>query len=303
MRPRILAGISLLLAITFSTRARAQEAARQQLDTLNSGSAGQSAEEQTEKQTAEPGAELGPIVVLKRAPQYQPFRVYSDSQYLYNSNILLTPSRPVADGVFAESLGASFSPRLVPGLASSIFVRQQFIQYDTLSRFDFAAQTAGLSLQHAVRNWFIVSGGFEADRYFSWHKDGEFLNDFNTSFGIRSGHYLTRRVFLYYGYQFNWLPSTPSFLSSIDNAVFVGANVALEEKLTLQLAYRLRGLSYYQDAHFDYDDFLNASLVYKFNDYFTARAFVSYANNTSDKPGFNYRGLTTGGGLGLALRF
>ena len=79
--------------------------------------------------------------------------------------------------------------------------------------------------------------------------------------------------------------------------------MALEEKLTLQLAYRLRGLSYYQDARFDYDDTLNASLVYKFNDYFTARAFVSYANNTSDKPGFNYRGLTTGGGLGLALRF
>jgi hypothetical protein len=273
------------------------------LDTINSTPAGQPTEEQSEKQTAEPSADLGPIVVLKRAPQDQPFRVYSDSQYLYNSNILLTPSRPVADEVFAESLGASFSPRLVPGLASSIFVRQQFIQYDTLSRFDFAAQTAGLSLQHAVRNWFILSSGFEADRYFSWHKDGEFLKDFNASFGVRSGHYLTRRVFLYYGYQFNWLPSAPSFLSCIDNAAFVGANVALEEKLTLQLAYRLRGLSYYQDARFDYDDSLNASLVYKFNDYIAARAFVSYANNTSDRPGFNYRGLTTGGGLGLALRF
>ena len=303
MRLTNLTTVSILVALMLSTGARAQEAARQQIDTLNSTSDGQPTQEQSDKQTADPSAELGPIVVLKRPPQYDPFRVYSDSQYFYNSNILLTPSRPVADEVFAESLGASFSPRLVQGLASSVFVRQQFITYDTFSRFDFAAQTAGLNLQHAVRNWFILSGGFDADRYFSLQRGGEFLKDFDTSFGIRSGHYLTRRVFLYYGYQFDWLPSSPSFLSSINNAAFVGANVALQEKLTLQLAYRLRGLSYYQDSRFDYDDFVNATLVYKFNDYFSVRAFFTYALDTSDKPGFSYQGLTTGVGLGLALRF
>lgn len=264
---------------------------------------GQPTEEQPEKQTTEPNDDLGPIIVLKRAPHYQPFRVFSDSQYLYNSNVLLTPSHPDEDAVFAQALGASFSPRLLQGLASTVFVRQQFIRYDTLSRFDFDAQTAGLSLQYPVRNWFILSSGFDADQYYARRNDDEFLKDFNLSFGIRHGQYLHRLVFLYYGYQFNWLPSSPSDLSRLDNAVFAGANVALLEHLTLQLAYRLRGLAYYQDARFDLDHSLNASLIYKFNDYISARVFVSYAKNASDKPGFDYHGLTAGAGLGLLLRF
>jgi hypothetical protein len=303
MRPTILTVVFLLLAMALSAPLRAQEPARQQLEMLNPAPEGQPPEQRLAQGTNEPSNELGPIIVLKRTPRYEPFRVFSDTQYLYNSNVLLAPSHPDEDAVFAQALGASFSPRVVQGLASTIFVRQEFIRYDTLSRFDFDAQTAGLSLQYPVRNWFILSSGFDADRYYSRRKDDEFLKDYNLSFGIRRGQYLHSRVFLYYGYQFNWLPSTPSELSALDNAVFAGVNVALLEPLTLQLAYRLRGLAYYQGGRFDHDHSLNASLVYKFNDYINARVFVSYVNNDSDNPGFEYRGLTAGGGLGLMLRF
>jgi hypothetical protein len=260
-------------------------------------------EQQPEKPAAEPSDDLGPIVVLKRAPAYRPFRVYSDSQFLYNSNITLAPSQRDDDEVFVETLGASFAPRLVKGLASSFYARQQVVRYATLNNFDFNAQTAGLNLQRPVRNWFILSGGFEASRYLLRETDKEFLKDFDLSLGIRRGQYLHARVFLYYGYQFNWTPTTPSDLSRVDNAGFVGVNVALLQQLTLQVAYRLRGLAYYQDARFDYDQSLNASLIYKFNDYINARAFVTYANNTSDKTGFEYRVLTGGGGLGLSLQY
>jgi hypothetical protein len=278
--------------------------AREQLEMLTPPPASQTPEEQPDKTTAESADELGPIVVLKRAPQYRPLRVFSDTQYLYNSNVLLAPSREDADAVFVESLGASYAPRLFKSLASSVYVRQQFIRYDKLSRFDFNAQAAGLSLQRPVRNWFILSGGFDAERYLNARDSGkEFLKDFNLSLGIRRGQFLHERVFVYYGYQLNWLPTTPSDLTRLDNAVYAGVNVALLQHLTLQLAYRLRALAYYQDARFDYDHSLNASLIYKFNEYISARAFTTYASNTSDKTGYEYQGLTAGGGLGLSLQY
>jgi hypothetical protein len=273
------------------------------MDTLSPTPDNQPAEEGTEKPASEPTDELGPIIVLKRAPRYQPIHVFSDSQYLYNSNVLLTPSNEHADEVFAETLGANFSPRLINGLASTVFVRQQFIRYSNLGRFNFATQAAGLSLQYPVRNWFILSGGFEADRYFAEKDDDEFLKDFDLSFGIRRGQYLHQRVFLYYGYQFNWLPSSPSNLSSLNNAVYAGVNLALLEQLTFMLAGRVRGLAYYQNSQFDLTYSLNASLIYKFNNYVNVRAFVSYAKNDSDNATSDYEGLTAGGGLGLTLGF
>jgi hypothetical protein len=214
------------------------------------------------------------------------------------------PSGEDEDAVFVETLGASFTPRLVKSLVSTFYFRQQFIRYDSLSRFDFDAQTAGLSLQHPVPNWFILSGGVEAERYYAPRGTGnEFLRDINLNLGIRRGQYLHERVFLYYGYQFNWLPTTPVTLSRLDNALFVGVNIALQEKLTLQLAYRLRGAAYYQDSRFDYDHSLNATLLYKFNNYVNARAYVSYVNNSSDNPNSEYRALSAGGGLGLSVAF
>ncbi|MGD0061214.1 MAG: outer membrane beta-barrel protein [Verrucomicrobiia bacterium] len=303
MRSTILTVVALLLALGFSAPLWAQDTTRQQLEMLNPTPEGQPTQNQPENETAEPTNDLGRIIVLKRTPRYEPFRVFSDTQYLYNSNVLLVPSHPDQDAVFAQALGASFSPRLIQGLASTVFVRQEFVRYDTLSEFDFDAQTAGLSLQYPVRDWFILSSGFEADQYISRRMDDEFLKDYNLSFGIRRGQYLHSRVFLYYGYQFNWLPTTPGELTSLNNAVFTGVNVALLQPLTLQLAYRLRGLAYYQGGRFDYDQTMNASLVYKFNDYINARAFVSYVNNDSDNPNFSYRGLAGGGGLGLMVRF
>ena len=300
--------IILLLIATiglavFIAPVRAQEPAREQLEMLTPTPEVQPTGEQAEEPAAEPSEELGPIIVLKRAPRYQPFRVYSDSQYVYNSNVLLAPSNRQEDEVYAQTLGASFSPRLIKGLASTIYVRHQFIRYLTLNNFDFDAQTAGVNFQRPVRNWFILSGGFEASRFILRETDKEFLKDFDVSFGIRRGQYLHERVFLYYGYQGDWMPTSPSNLSRVDNALYAGVNLALMDKLTLQLAYRLRAMAYYQDSRFDYDHSLNASLIFKFNDYANVRAFVNYANNDSDNAISDYEGLTAGCGLGLSLRF
>jgi hypothetical protein len=299
--------VFLLIVVTLvlASGARSQEPgpAREQIETLTPAPESPAPEEQREESAAEPTDKLGPIVVLRRAPQYRAFRVYSDTQFLHNSNVLLAPSLPDQDEVFVETLGASFAPRLVKGLASTMYIRQQFVRYATLNNFDFDAQTAGLSLQRPVRNWFILSGGFEASRYLLRETNRAFFKDFDLSLGIRRGQYLHERVFLYYGYQFNWMPTTPSDLSRVDDAVFVGVNIALLRPLTLQLAYRLRELAYYQDARIDLDHSLNASLIYKFNDYVNARAYVSYASNDSDKTGFEYRALTAGGGLGLSVLF
>jgi hypothetical protein len=282
---------------------RAQAPAREQLERLPSTPLPGPAEEQPAKETSETSDELGPIIVLKREPRYQAFRVFSDSQYVYESNVLLTPSNAEGDTLYSQTVGASFAPRLIKNLVSTAYVRYQWLRYDTLNNLDFDAMAAGLSLQRPVRDWFVLSGGFEAIRYTLRETDDNFLENFDVSFGIRRGQYLHERVFLYYGYQFDWLPTSPSDMSSVNNAGYAGVNIALLQPLTLQLAYRLRGLSYYQDSRFDYDNTVNASLLFRFKDYVTVRGYVGYVYSNSDTPIFDYETFTAGVGLGLSLRF
>jgi hypothetical protein len=109
--------------------------------------------------------DLGPQVPLRR--QRAPvISVYSDTQYLFDSNVALTPNHETSDGVFFETLGAAFTPHLVDQLTSSIYVRQQFVLYDQQEALNFYAQTAGLSLAYPIKDWFTLYGGFAASRLF-----------------------------------------------------------------------------------------------------------------------------------------
>jgi len=252
------------------------------------------------------GDELGRQTLLRRRSHRQMFRAYSDTQYLYTSNVLLADGEFIQvgdDSVFLEDVGASFSPALIEPLVSSLYYNHNLTRFNSFSEFDFDADTAGLHLGLPVADLFTLYGDFSATRYYYREHGHEFYKFYNTELGIGREQRLSRRASLDFGYQLDWRPSSPSELNRIDNAVYLGANFALVDKLTAQFYYRIRVREYYQDSHTDLDQILNLTLVYSFNDYISARISATYGLNSSSESVRDYNVYNAGAGLNLNIKF
>ena len=101
----------------------------------------------------------------------------------------------------------------------------------------------------------------------------------------------------------DWLPSNPSDLTELENALYGGINVQLIDRLTAQFLLRARLRDYLESSRTDIDYFLSAALNYTFNQYVSARAYATYAYNDSNQSEFRYNAATLGGALDLSVRF
>lgn len=247
--------------------------------------------------------DLGPQIVLQRHPNPPFLSLSSDTQYLFDSNVGLTPNHQVSDALFFETLSAAFTPHLVEQLSSAIYLRQQFVRYDEQSILDFDAQTAGLSLAYPVNSWFTAYGGFAASRLFSRQNGDEFYKEFDTQFGLWRSQALGRRISLYYGYQFDWLPSQPSDLTEVEDALYGGINLQPIDRLTAQFLYRFRVRDYLQVGRTDLDHLVSLAVTYTFCRYASVRAYATYGDNDSNKNEFDYRVANAGGALSLSVKF
>jgi hypothetical protein len=302
-------GGGLLAARGIAAEAHAQEPQGRQLERPAASDVKSPEESSTNAAPAAStgsGPDLGRQLLLRRPPRPRRFRVYSDTQYLYNSNVLLADGEFIQEGedeVFIQSFGASYSPPLVQPLTSTLYWRHDIARYDEFSGFNFDSDTGGLWLNCPVQDWFAVYGGFSASR--SYFQDGgdEFYEYFDTQLGISREQPLTRRALLVYGYQFDWRVASPSELTRVDNAAYVGVNVALLDKLTGQLFYRARVRDYFEADRTDLDHLAALTLIYSFNDYVSVRLSATYGKNNSTENEKDYQVFTGGGGLNLLIKF
>jgi hypothetical protein len=250
--------------------------------------------------------DLGRQILLERRPRPRLFQVTSESQYLYTSNVLLTDGEIFArtdDALFFEQLTAMFSPRLLPHLNSTLYARYQIVRFDQNGFVDFDGNEVGLSLSYPVEHWFKAYGGFSASRQYFAANDHEFFKMFDAQFGLRHDVKLCSYAWLFVGYQLDWRPSSPSALTRIDNAGYVGLDMALVDKLTAQLLYRLRLEEFLQDNRTDVNHLLSLAVTYAFNDFISVRAFVTYGINDSNQTVHDFNVFTSGAGINLQVRF
>ena len=247
--------------------------------------------------------DLGPELVLARRPRATVFELSADTQVAFDSNMLLTPRNQLSAGELSATLALAASPRLLPGFTSTVFLNQQFVRYSAHTTFDFDSQTAGGSLSHPLGDWGNVYGGFSASRLCAPVDAVEFFKEFDTVFGIWRSQAVGKRVTVYYGYQFDWMPTHPSALTRVYNAVYGGVNVPVTDKLLAQLMYRLRLQNYLQSTRCDWDHMVNLTLTYTFNRFISTRIYGSYGNSSSNEAKFDYQSLTGGAGLTLDLKF
>jgi len=233
------------------------------------------------------------------------FQVTSDTQYLYDSNVLLTDGdfiQEADDAVFLQTFGVGFTPPLSAQLKTTLYWQHDLVRYDALSKFDFDDDLVGLRLGHPVKEWFTLYGGVSGGRYV-FREGGEFLKFLDVQLGLARDEPLTRRLGLVYGYQFDARPSSPSELTRLDNALYAGLSLGVLERLTAQLAYRIRVRDYLQADRVDLDQLISFGLVYSFSNWASVRVSAGYARNNSSSNDFDYQAFTAGGAFNLTLRF
>lgn len=262
-----------------------------------------------EEQVQEPGleaADLGPQILLQRYPHARRFEVSSDSQYLYTSNVLLTDGDIIAhkaDSLWYQTFTGSYTLPQWAGLSAKVYAQYALVRYQDSSQFDFDGNTAGLSLGYSVKDWFTLYGDFSAEREYFRQGDNEFFKMFDTRAGIWRRQTVSSKVFLYYGYQFDWRAASPSELTRADDAFYGGVNVTLLDRLTGDLFYRFRVQEYLQTSRTDLDHLVSLTVTYAVTRYISLRTYAAYGSNDSNVTGRDYTVFNGGVGMNLLVKF
>ena len=310
---------SILLA---AASAYAQEPEQFLIDQRQFGYLGPTPSAQTQPAESEYRDELGPLHPLLRL-RPTPFQVYSDTSYLYDSNVLLTYHKPQSDMVLDQVFGASYSPDLFDKLKTTIYVQHYIDRYDSNGGFDFDGDQGGIDLaytlvkppipyheERTVSTWTLYGDGSyerltltDSDNLFFGMVDARLglRCDFNAKLTLLPG--VTKQIAPFYGYQLDWRVCYPSILSHADNTLFLGANTELMRKLYLQVQVEAQYEEYLNFDRTDLVETVSATLVYRFNQYASVNASALFANNNSSLNTFSYKVLNAGPNLTLQIRF
>ena len=310
---------SLLFA---ASMARAQEPQLFLINQRGFGQLGPAPSTQSQPDEADYRDELGPLHPLLMLP-YAPFQVYSDTSYLYDSNILLTFHKPVSDEVLDQVFGASYSPRLFDDLKTTLYAQHYIDHYDSNSSFDFYGDQAGVDLAYTLvkppipyhqeqtsSTWTLYGDG-SYERLALTTGDAQIFEMVDVRIGLRCDYNallpawtgIVKPIAPFYGYQFDWRVSNPNILTRADNTGFLGANLDVFRNVYLQVLAQAQWQDYLDVNRSDLTETVSASLIWRINKYASLNASALFANNNSSLNTFSYKVLSAGPNVTLQIRF
>lgn len=306
-----------------ASMARAQEPQLFLTDQREFGQLGPGPSAQSQPaESAESQDELGPLHPLIQLP-YTPLQVYSDTSYLYDSNVLLTYHKPVSDEVVDEVLGVTYSPRILDDLKTVFYLQQYYDHYQIRDAFDFYGEQAGVDLAYTLVGSPIPYHQEQTSSTWTLYGDGSYerlalTSDDTLIFGMVDARIglrcdfdallpgwggTVKHIAPFYGYQVDWRVSYPSVLTRADNTGFVGANMDVVKNVYLQVLAQAQAQSYLNVNRSDLTETVSMSLIWRINKYASANASAMFANNNSSLNTFSYKVLSAGPNLALQIRF
>lgn len=305
-----------------ASMARAQEPQLFLIDQREFGQLGPAPSTQSQPDEADYRDELGPLHPLI-ALRYTPFQAYSDTSYLYDSNILLTDHKPVSDMVLDQVFGASYSPRLFNDLKTTLYYQHYIDRYDSNSAFDFDGDQAGVDLaytlvkppipyheEQTLSAWTLYGDG-SYERLTLTTGDTLIYGMADVRIGLRCDYNallprwtgILKPIAPFYGYQFDWRVSYPSVLTRADDTGFLGASMDVVRNVYLQVLAQAQWQDYLDVNRSDITETVSASLIWRINKYASLNASALFANNNSSLNAFSYKVLSAGPNLTLQIRF
>jgi len=268
-------------------------------------------------------ADVGPQRILRLNPRPNYFDVLLDSEVFYSDNpsFAQTPNR-IQSFVYVNTIQVAFTPPpmdLGPGkIAPYLGYASQWYNYDNIhmSTFDFEAQTAFVGTKYSMGNW-LANLGANYTRLLDQDTYNETYHEFLPSLSVQHFFAINDQMLLSLGDQVDYHVSKvpPVFgerddlNNHFDNIIFLTFNWQLTQHFAVQPFYRFQ-YSYYPrnvENTSDRNEYLNAlglTLIYNFNQYFSARAYCNYNTESTDDPGTpEYTELNGGVGGSFEIKF
>jgi hypothetical protein len=286
------------------------------------GNLGPAPSTESQPQEEEYRDELGPLHPLLRL-RYTAFQAYSDTSYLYDSNILLTFHKPVEDMVLDQVFGASYAPRVFDDLKTVVYYQHYIDRYDSNGAFDFDGDQAGVDLAYTLvkpaiphheeetsSTWTLYGDG-SYERLTSTPDDVRIFEMVDTRIGLRCDYHdvlpwwggSVKHIAPFYGYQFDWRVSDPAVLTRADNTFFLGVSLDLVRNVYVQFLGQAQWQDYLNKNRSDVTETLSASLIWRINKYASLNASALFANNNSNINALSYKVISAGPNVTLQIRF
>jgi hypothetical protein len=324
MVSRTSGGVKLFWCSLFfaASLARAQEPQLFLIDQRGFNQLGPAPTTQSQPDEADYRDELGPLHPLMRLRE-TPFQVYSDTSYLYDDNVLLTFHKPVKDMVLDQIFGASYSPRLLDDLKTTLYAQHYIDRYDSNDSFDFDGDQAGVDLAYTLVKpaiphheeetssvWTLYGDG-SYERLTSTPDDAQIFEMVDARIGLRCDFDAVlpawagtvKHIAPFYGYQLDWRVSAPAVLNRADNTGYLGANLEVWRNVYLQVLGQLQWQNYLSVNRSDITETVSGSLIWRISKYASVNGSATFANNNSSLNTFSYRVLSAGPNLTLQIRF
>jgi hypothetical protein len=250
-------------------------------------------------------ADLGVQAILKRQEQYQPFSFSASLPYYWTSNVALTRSGEVSDGVLAPSFVFAYQPRLMKTLYGEFIASQQLFYYDTFGSFNFTSLDAIAGVVYYLPNYhnLTLRLRYDYNRLTTDDWDEFFANHSiitSADMPFRFGRAMQLNLGALANISFAADPSGPQ---RSDFEAYAGYHVQFSRSFSTDAVGRILFKKYYEGARNDVSELLAFSADYRVREWLTLSAVSTFAWNQSNHSVFDYSVVNLGGALTLTFKF
>jgi hypothetical protein len=250
-------------------------------------------------------ADLGVQAILKRQEQYLPFTFSASLPYYWTSNVALTPTGEVSDGVLAPAFVFAYQPRLMNTLYGEFIASQQLFYYDRLGEFNFTSfdAIAGVVYYLPKSHNLTLRLRYDYNRLTTDDFDEFFANHSivaSADMPFRFGRAMQLNLGALANISFAADPNEPQ---RSDFDVYAGYHVQFSRSFSVDAVGRILFKEYYEGDRSDVSELLALSADYRVRDWMTVSAVSTFAWNQSNHSVFEYSVVNLGGALALTFKF
>src|SRR5438094_7068522 len=250
-------------------------------------------------------ADLGVQAILKRQGEYLPFTFSASAPYYWTSNVALTPSGEVSDGVFAPSFVFAYQPRLVKTLYGEFIAAQQLFYYNRLGEFNFTSFDAIAGVVYYLPKYHNLTLRLRYDyNRLTTDEWDEFFANHSIVVSADMPFRFGRAMQLNLGALANVsVAADPSEPQRSDFEVYGGYHVQFSRSFSMDAVGRVLFKKYYEGGRNDVSELLAVTADYRVRDWMTLSAVSTFAWNQSNHSVFDYSVVNLGGALALTFKF
>jgi hypothetical protein len=253
--------------------------------------------------TAAGDESFGAQQVLKTQEKVPDFSISAGVTGYFTNNVALTRSDTQSEGFFVGEAAFNWTPRLNPQFQFQLGAGTSIFRYET-SALDFESLGAGTGIIWTPPNaWGLaLIGRYDFVDLLDRHSN-QILKDHEFSLSLQKLLVLGRSHALSFALIGSAGISDP-FAEQRDQAgLAIGYHLQLTRYLGSDFGYRLSGYFYNGGGRDDLNQVFSIGLHYNLRPWLAVNGFVSGAKNHSNESVFKYDVFSTGGGLGLFIRF